>query len=331
MTVIGIDVGGTKIAAALFRPDGQILARKRADILRRGGAEVGALIVDLASRLLDSAEARAAPPRALGAIVPGIYWSEGRARGHVWAPNIPGWDDYPLLDELRALADARLGGPGEIPVRVDSDRAGCVLGETWLGAARGARNAIFVAVGTGIGAGILVDGQILRGARDIAGATGWMALDRPYRPGYKDVGCFEYNASGPGIVRVAQDYLAQTPSYAGTLRRAAARGALTTATVFDAADAGDELGVRVVDNAIAHWGMAVANYVSLFDPEIVVFGGGVFGPAAKYLDRIRDEALLWGQPISMPQVRLAVSSLGGDAGLLGAGHLALRAIASDVS
>ena len=331
MTVIGIDVGGTKIAAALFCEDGQILTRKRADILRRGGAEVGALIVELASRLLDSGEARAAPPRAIGAIVPGIYWSEGPSRGRVWAPNIPGWDDYPLLDELRALADAHLSGTSDIAVQVDSDRAGCVLGEIWRGVAQGARNAIFVAVGTGIGAGILVDGHILRGARDIAGATGWMALDRPYRPGYKDVGCFEYNASGPGIVRVARDYLAETPSYAGTLRRAAARDALTTAAVFEAADAGDELALRVVDNAIAHWGMAVANYVSLFDPEIIVFGGGVFGPAARYLDRIRDEALLWGQPISMPQVRLAVSALGGDAGLLGAGHLALRAIDSDMS
>lgn len=327
MTVIGIDVGGTKIAAALFREDGQILARKRGDILRRGGAEVGALIVELVDRLLDSGEARLAPPRAIGAIVPGIYWSDGPSRGRVWAPNIAGWDDYPLLDELRALADARLASG--VAVQVDSDRAGCILGETWRGVARGARNAIFVAVGTGIGAGILVDGRILRGARDIAGATGWMALDRPYRPGYRAVGCFEYNASGPGMVKVARQYLDETPAYAGPLRAAAARAALTTAEIFAAADAGDELATHVVDNAIAFWGMAAANYVSLFDPEIVVFGGGVFGPAAKYLDRIRDEALRWGQPISMAKVRLAISTLGGDAGLLGAGHLALRAVASD--
>jgi glucokinase len=118
------------------------------------------------------------------------------------------------------------------------------------------------------------------------------------------------------------------PTYAGRLREAEARGALTTAAVFQAADAGDELAKRVLDNAIAFWGMAAANYVSLFDPEIVVFGGGVFGPAARYLDRIYAEALLWGQPISMPKVKLAVSTLGGDAGLLGAGHLALRALES---
>jgi glucokinase len=248
--------------------------------------------------------------------VPGIYYS---GRGRVWAPNIPGWDDYPLLEELEAAVD------GAIPVRVDSDRAGYILGETWLGTARGCRNAVFVAVGTGIGAGILVDGRILRGARDIAGATGWLALDRPYRPGYREVGCFEYNASGPGIVRVARDRLHEDPG-APSMLREKEEERITTADVFAAADAGDALARGVIDNAIAFWGMATANYVSLFDPEMVIFGGGVFGPAAKYLDRIHEEARQWAQPISMPQVRLAVSSLGGDAGLFGAGHLALRAL-----
>ncbi len=312
MTVLGIDVGGTKIAAALFRENGEILARETVPLAGRGGAAVGALIREVAGRVLHSDAGRAEPPRALGAIVPGIYWSQW---GRVWAPNIRGWDDYPLLEELRTFA-----GP-EMAVAIDSDRAGYILGECWLGAARGARDAIFVAVGTGIGAGILVNGQVLRGARDIGGATGWMALDRPYRAGYREVGCFEYNASGPGIVRVARDYLAEEMDYDGALRHLPE---ITTAAVFEAADVGDPLAVRVIENAIAFWGMAVANYVSLFDPEIVVFGGGVFGPAARYLDQIRQEALLWGQPISTPQIRLAVSTLGGDAGLLGAGHLALR-------
>lgn len=314
MTVLGIDVGGTKIAAALFRESGEILAREAAPLAGRGGAAVGALIRDVGTRLLHSPVARPDPPRAIGAIVPGIYWSE---RGRVWAPNIRGWDDYPLLDELRAFAGA------ERAVAIDSDRAGYILGECWLGAARGARDAVFVAVGTGIGAGILVNGEVLRGARDIAGATGWMALDRHYRPGYREVGCFEYNASGPGIVRVARDYLAEDPEHDGALTRLPE---ITTAAVFEAANVGDPLAVRVIENAIAYWGMAVANYTSLFDPEIIVFGGGVFGPAARYLDQIRQEALLWGQPISTPKVRLAVSTLGGDAGLLGAGHLALRGL-----
>ncbi len=314
MTVLGIDIGGSKIAAALFRENGEIVAREAAPIAGRDGAAVGALVREVAERLLHGPAGREEPPRALGAIVPGIYRS---ARGSVWAPNIGGWDDYPLRDELRALAAP------DMVVAIDSDRAGYILGEAWLGAAKGARDAIFVAVGTGIGAGILANGHLLRGARDIAGATGWLALDRPYRAGYRKVGCFEYNASGPGIVRVAHDYLVEAPEHESALGRVPE---ITTAAVFEAAEVGDPLAVRVIENAIAFWGMAVANYASLFDPEIVIFGGGVFGPAARYLDRIRQEALLWGQPISTPKVRLAVSALGGDAGVVGAGHLALRAL-----
>ena len=93
--------------------------------------------------------------------------------------------------------------------------------------------------------------------------------------------------------------------------------------MLDAAEAGDALAAEVVECAIELWGMAVANLVSLFDPEMIVFGGGVFGPAARYLPRIRDEAVRWAQPISMLSVRIELSRLGSDAGLYGAGRLAL--------
>ena len=83
---------------------------------------------------------------------------------------------------------------------------------------------------------------------------------------------------------------------------------------------------QVLENCIAYWGMAVANLVSLFNPEKIIFGGGVFGPAAQFLNRIKEEALQWAQPISVKQVTLEVSSLGGDAGLIGAAQLALRAL-----
>lgn len=313
MTVLGLDIGGTKIAAGGFTAEGGELVREIVPVAGREGAEVGAAAVALLERVRMAVATAGRSVAAVGAIVPGIYHSD---RGRVWAPNIPGWDDYPLLDELRAAV-----GP-DVAVRVDSDRAGSILGETWLGEARGCRDAVFIAVGTGIGAGVMVDGRILRGARDIAGAAGWMALDRTYDAAYAAGGCFEHNASGPGILRVARDRLRAT-SEPSVLRDMDPFG---TADVFAAASAGDGLAAGVIDNAIAYWGMATANFVSLFDPEIIVFGGGVFGPAAQYLDRIREEAVRWAQPISMPQVRVTVSSLGGNAGLLGAGHLALRAL-----
>ena len=316
MSVIAIDLGGTKVSAALITSDGEIRARGHALLGRRGGNDVAALVTEQCHALL--AEVRSsggAVPGAVGIAVPGIYHA---GTGTVWAPNITGWDDYPLRDELeRAL------GP-TMRVIIDSDRAAYILGETWHGAAVGARDAIFLAVGTGIGAGILVDGRVLRGHADIAGAIGWLALDRPFLDRWKSCGCFEYHASGPGLTNVARDLLAVTPSYAGGLRGLSSSD-LTTTRLFEAYDHGDELAVRVIDSAVELWGMATANLVSLFNPETIIFGGGVFGPAVRFIDRIRAEACRWAQPISMQQVRLVASTLGGDAGLYGAARLALSA------
>jgi glucokinase len=290
MPLLALDLGGTKLASGLFSTDGELLQRDSALLAGRRGREVGALIAER----VDAARQQAAVT-ALGVAVPGIYRAE---RGSVWAPNIPGWDDYPLLDELQQAVGA------DVAVTIDSDRAACVLGESWRGAAQGSRNAIFVAVGTGIGVGLLVDGRVLRGYGDIAGAAGWMAVRQPHRREYVDCGCLEYHASGPGLLKVAGE---QFP---------------TTADLFAAYDAGDRIARGVVDDAVGLWGMMAANLVSLFNPEIIVFGGGIFGPAARLLDRIRAEATCWAQPISMQQVRFVVSTLAGDAALYGAARLA---------
>lgn len=315
MTVIAIDLGGTKVASALVSDDGEIEAHGKALLGGRDGDDVAALIVEQCMAMHAAARLDgASSPIAVGVVVPGIYHAE---RGAVWAPNIAGWDDYPLLAELhRAL------GP-DVRVQIDSDRAAYILGETWRGAARGARDAIFLAVGTGIGAGILVNGSVLRGHADIAGAIGWLALDRSFRDAYAGCGCFEYHASGPGLTSVARDLLRESPTYSGELGTLG-EAELTTARLFDAYDRGDDIARRTLDDAVQFWGMAAANLVSLFNPETIVFGGGVFGPATRFLDRIHAEARRWAQPISMQQVRFVASTLGGDAGLYGAARLALQ-------
>jgi len=317
--LIGIDLGGTKLASALFAADGEILHRESVPLAGRGGEEVGALIVEQIRAMSEQAGLRTSGrrPQAVGGIgvaVPGIYRA---STGTVWAPNVPGWDDYPLLDELRAGV-----GP-DARVVIDSDRAACILGETWCGGARGARDAVFIAVGTGIGVGILADGHVVRGHAGIAGAAGWLALDRPYRADYAWCGCLEYHASGPGLVKVARELMDQDPSYTGELRRKASTAEITTADLCAAYDRDDALATRVIDDAIEFWGMTAANLVSLFDPETIIFGGGVFGPAVRFLDRIRGVAVRWGQPISMRRVVFTASTLGSDAGLYGAGRLAL--------
>jgi glucokinase len=268
------------------------------------------LIVATARSLLARAGGEAVD--AIGVAIPGIYRS---ARGSVWAPNIPGWDDYPLRDEMRdALGD-------HLRIEIAGDRSAYILGEEWKGAARGCRNAIFIAVGTGIGAGLLVDGRVLHGEGDISGAIGWLALQRPWRDVYESCGCFEYHASGPGLVKNAREML-ESSKYSGVLR-SKPQPDLTAEDIFAALDTGDEIAAAVLDDAIALWGMAAANLVSLLDPEMIIFGGGVFGPASRFIERIHDEARRWAQPISMRQTRFAVSELGSDAGLYGAGRLAI--------
>ena len=308
MSFLGADLGGTKLAVAAFTSEGDVIARETNPLAQRRGAAVGALIAESVRKLMVKHRGEA-----VGVCVPGIYRAD---RGTVWAPNIDGWDDYPLLQEL---GDAL--GP-QVRVTIDSDRAAYILGETWHGAARGATNAIFLAVGTGIGAGILSGGNLLRGHGDVAGAIGWLALDRPFLPRYRQHGCFEDAASGPGLVRVARDLMRADVNYAGVLGREDHEN-LDASDIFDAYEHGDMIAHEVIENAIELWGMAVANLVSLFNPEIIVFGGGVFGPAAKFLDRIHAQATRWAQPIAMQQVRLVVSSLGSEAGLYGAGRLAM--------
>jgi glucokinase len=308
MVVAAIDVGGTKIASALFHNDGQLLHKTTALLQGRQGTAVADLISHQLSALLTKSSE---PIRAVGICIPGIYYPKS---GLVWAPNIPGWDRFPLQAEIEHATS------GQFPVAIDSDRACYILGETWQGAARNCRDAIFLAVGTGIGAGLLVNGQIVRGAGDAAGAIGWLALDLPYKSHYKECGCFEYHASGPGLLKVAAAELQKDPGYRGRLRS----DALTTADLFSAGKENDPIATLVLDEAIEYWAMAVANLVSLFNPEAIIFGGGVFGPAAEFLPVIYDKACQWAQPISIRQVRLLVSALGSDAGLWGAAKLALQ-------
>jgi glucokinase len=313
MAVIALDLGGTKLAAALFNHNGDILFKTTSSLDKRQGNEVGQVISTTVNEILNKAETINEVVAAIGICIPGI--SHART-GKVWAPNIPGWDDYPLLEELQRSVINK-----KIKIKIDSDRACYILGEVWKGNARGCRDAIFLSVGTGIGAGILTNNQVLRGSHDIAGAIGWMGLDRPFKEKYSLCGDFEYNASGEGIGKVAKEMIEENNK---SVLNKILPEKLLAKDVFDACENGDEVAKKIIGNAIECWGMAVANLVSLFNPEKIIFGGGVFGPALKFLDEIYIEAKKWAQPISIQQVRLEGSALGADAGLYGAAWLAMK-------
>jgi glucokinase len=310
MAVLGIDLGGTKLSLAVFVQNGEIIFKKTVALEKRAGAEVANLICEEIRKILSTHESI----QSLGIAVPGIYHEK---TGNVWAPNIPGWTDYPLLDQIEK--------EGDIPVTIDSDRACYILGEAWMGNAKDCSHAIYLAVGTGIGAGILVDGKVLRGAHDIAGAIGWMALQQPFDRKYVDVGNFEFYASGDGIARVAKELFIKQKNYKGILAQKDPNS-ITSHDVFAADEEGDELAGEVLDICVRFWGMAVANLISLFNPEKIILGGGVFGPGVKFITAIKDEAGKWAQPISKSQVSIECSALGADAGLYGAALIAFHKI-----
>lgn len=313
MAILGIDLGGTKLALAIFSDEGRITFKETAALENRKGGEVGKLITEKVIKMITSGEKSGDVIKSIGISVPGIsHVSDGT----VWAPNIEGWEDYSLLSEVQAVS-------GTIPVTIDSDRACYILGESWQGNARGCRDAIFLSVGTGIGAGILINGEILRGYCDIAGCIGWMALQRPFDEKYSGCGCFEYHASGEGITKVAKTLMGEQAEYAGELRDINI-DSIKASDIFSAYDKGDPLAAKVIGLCVEFWGMAVANLVSLFNPEKIIMGGGVFGPGIKLLPAIREEAIKWAQPVGIHQMTLDVSGLEGDAGVYGAGYLALK-------
>ncbi|WP_276373255.1 ROK family protein [Chryseolinea sp. H1M3-3] len=306
MPVLGIDLGGTKVAVALFSESGLLLSKTAVPLDGRKGSEVGALIQMLVKDHLPKGI------RSIGVAVPGI---SRHATGTVWAPNIEGWDDYPLKEKIEEVADGA-------PVTIDSDRACSILGEQWCGSAKGCKDAIFIAVGTGIGAGILVDGNVLRGAHDIAGAIGWMALTKPFENKYKSCGCFEFYASGTGIPKLAREVLSADST--ASVLRIYPPDDLSARHVFEAFDEQDPLAHTIIRECISFWGMAAANLVSILNPEKIIFGGGIFGPASKFINDIKAAATKWAQPISITQVSFENALLGADASVYGAGFLAFK-------
>jgi len=286
--VVAIDLGGTKLAAALVDGHGTIRNKLRLPVEKESPQKSIEQICEVVARTAVSWE----HVRAIGVAVPGVYFAD---TGHAWAPNLWGRDQIPLRDQLAARFP--------VPVVIDSDRAACVLGEQWLGAARGLTEVVFLAVGTGIGAGIITGGQLCRGAGGIAGAVGWFALDPRKREIYKQVGCFEAEAAGPAVARRA--------------------GASAAEVVVEAARQNDAAALRVLEETAAWLAMGVANIVSILNPQMIVLGGGLMQAGDLLLGALRREVPEWAQPLAARQVRIELTQLGEDAGLLGAARLAL--------
>ncbi len=294
--VIAVDLGGTKLAAAAVDRSGIIHFRQKTPVARAGIVECARQIagmVDTCAKCVFSER----NVSAVGLIVPGIYKPD---TGDVWAPNLWGQQDVPLRSELERVLP--------YPLVMDNDRAGYVLGEQWRGAARGFNNVVFLAVGTGIGAGILIDGRPVHGTGGVAGAVGWFRFAGPDHDIYKQVGCWEAEAAGPALARRA--------------------GTNSAEEAFQAAGRGDQHALAAIETTAEYLALGVANLISILNPEIVVLGGGLMQQGSRFIDSIRTKALDWSQPVAAQQVRIELTQLCEDAGLLGAAWLAWQHVHS---
>jgi glucokinase len=289
--VVAIDLGGTKLAAAVVSATGQISKQRTLEVNSVSSLAPLHQILAVARELI-GAQQRKEGISAIGVAIPGLV----RRDGTVWAPNLKGWKKMPLARRLKHA----LG----LPVVVESDRNAAVLGETWFGAARGKDDAIVLMLGTGIGAGIWSGGRLVRGAHELSGCAGWMVVADSYGTEAQQLGQLESLAAGPAIARAA--------------------GAVNAQHVAEAARRGDPTAIQVYRDAGRVLGYAVANLVSLFDPEVVVIGGGLAKASDLFLEVLATAAKQRAQPIAGKRVRIVRSPLGSQANLLGVARLASK-------
>lgn len=292
---LGLDLGGTKIAAAVV-VQGEILSRTQLPTPRTGyEAVLGAL--EEASRAL-LAEHPEVSRVGLGSPGP-LDIGAGRV---VFAPNIPGMENAPVARDL----SVRLG----LPVVLENDANAAGYAEHLYGAARALGSSLYVTISTGIGGGVFVDERVIRGAHGVAGEVGHMILQLggPLC-GCGQSGCWEALAAGRAVARDASH----------------AYGApLSTAQVFARARAGERLALRVVDQAALYTGLALANLLKAFEPDGFVIGGGMAQAGPFYFDKVQAAADRFTE--GFPSVKLFPAALGTDAGVIGAASVAAQGL-----
>ena len=313
---LGLDLGGTKIAAGVVDSSGRLLSAVRVPTPAAGVKRDLAALFDAAQSAARSAKVSWSKIKAVGVGVPGAF---DPVTETVWAPNLPGWTRTPL----KRLLEQSLARP----VYIEGDRNVQALAEAWMGAGRGKpiRNLVFLTVGTGIGAGLIIDGKVVSGTRGLAGAAGWMAVSGKWHPRFAQIGCFEFQGAGPAVARLAERALRKNPRSLIKTFASACGGRVTGEIVTEAARRGDRVACEVLAEIGTNLGRGVASIVSLLNPEVVVLGGGLGSAGELILKPLRRAARQWGQPLGVRQVRIVCSRLGEDAGVLGAARYALTA------
>lgn len=281
--VLGIDIGGTSFTIGSVAGDGSRVAVLRNEpTLAAGGADdVVARIVALARDVMRQTEAAEAGSTCLGVGIgaPGPLDTE-RGIVHL-TPNL-GWVNFPLRDRIQSAL--------QLPAALDNDANCAVLGEWWMGAARGTRHALGITIGTGIGGGIIIDGRLYHGASDCAGEIGHASIDaNGRRCKCGNDGCLEAYASGPAIARRAVEAIEAGAETSLPQRAGGRLDAITAQMVYEAAHEGDELAREVVNDTARFLGSGLSNLLNIFNPEVVVVCGGVTGAGDLLFHPLRRE------------------------------------------
>ena len=307
----GVDLGGTTVKIAYFDETGKMISNWEIPTVTEGhGSQI---LPDIAASIREYRERNNIQDQdllGLGIGVPGPVDGKGVVNRCV---NL-GWGVFNISEEL-----SRLTG---LPVKAGNDANVAALGEFWKGGGKDFNNMVFVTLGTGVGGGIVIEGQLLHGAHGSGAEIGHMVLNRDETAvcGCGKRGCVEQYCSASGIVRMAKLEL-ETSEEDSTLR---AQEKFTCKDVFDAARDGDKLALTVLDRFYAYMGEFLANVCNVVNPEVVVLGGGVSKAGSVLLDGLRPYFHKYVFHAAS-NVEFALAVLGNDAGAYGAFKLALDA------
>lgn len=266
--VLGVDIGGTKIAAGLVDRNGRILKQIRKPMVATGSAEAG---LEAVISAIDEMAALAAPEggfQSIGICAPGPL--DPRAGIILNPPNLPCWRNFPLADKIREKYKQA--------VHVDKDASAAALAETRWGAARGHHYVFYITLGTGIGSGLVLDGKVYRGKNGAAGEGGHMTIDyRGPTCACGKPGCIENLAAGPAIGARARAKITAEPSRGQKILDLAKGNSQAVASehVAQAYAMGDPLAREILEETIQLLTAWLSNIVDLLDPDILVIGGGV--------------------------------------------------------
>lgn len=308
---IGVDVGGTKVAAGLVNSAGEILSQTRVP-MAAGDAAAGLAAVISA---IDSAGASAdiqRPARAIGICAPGPL--DPRTGVVINPPNLPGWRNFPLAAEIAKSY--------QLPVRVDNDANAAALAEALWGAGREYKNVFYATLGTGIGTGIVFDGRIYHGRTGAAAEGGHVTIDyRGPRCNCGKLGCIEILASGTAIARRAREHIAAGRRSSILDQANGNLAAITGEMVGTAYRAGDPLAEEILRETAMFLTVWLGTIVDLLEPDVIIIGGGAAAMLSPFFGQIRDQLPRWSVNPHSHEIPLVIAHYGADAGIAGGAAL----------